>query len=137
VLRRPRHTSTVEQPAAPLRTGGPDKPAYVRHPLPHHRPQYIEKATLKRGRQGWYLVYNFPVAFNMFEMGIVIPIPSQLAGHDPSLDHLDGLKVSCYVRQYVNAALSGPGREDSLVSSQEDSEEHHHAAGSEDRRSEE
>lgn len=84
--------------------------------MPHHRPQIKGKATLRKGRRGWFLTYNFPSAFRLFEMGIVVPIPFQLTDGQEIDPALDGTQVDVIVRQYVNAALGdgpSPSPEDS------------------------
>ena len=90
-------------PQAAARRPGPAP--FVRGPLPHHRPQIKGKATLRKGRRGWYLTYNFPTAFRLFEMGIVVPIPFQFTAGRVMDPALDGVEVEVVVRQYVNSAL--------------------------------
>lgn len=77
---------------------------FVRAPMGHNKPQIKGRAVLRRGRRGWYLAYEFPTAFRMFEMSIMLPIPREFTdGREVDLA-LDGTKVDVFIRQYVNAA---------------------------------
>jgi len=91
---------------------------YVRPTPEHHKPQIKGKATLRKGRRGWYLTYNFPPAFRLFEMGLVVPIPHEFTDGRVIDPALEGTEVEIVVRQYVNAA-----RCDEPLASEESREE--------------